>query len=471
MAGHMADAPPDAPAEERVDARLLIPGRRPLTIGLVVVITAIAFEALAVSTAMPSVSADLDGHHLYGWAFSAFMLANLVGITLGGPTADRIGPTRPALIGLVLFGAGLLVSGFAPTMELVVLGRFIAGVGSGAVFSTAYVVIGLGYPPAARARLFAVLSSAWVIPSLIGPVLAGTIADTIGWRWVFLGLAPVMALDAVLILPAMRRIKINPDAEHAPLPVLNATRLVVGAGLLVAGFSSRQVPVAIALVAVGIALGLNAYRRLVPPGTLRARGALPAAIALRGFLSFAFFTFDGFLPLTLTDLRGQSTSVAGLALTSAGVSWAGGSWIQERKGARWGRRRTAFSGATALAAGIAIASTVLIDWMPVAIAPIGWCVAGLGMGLAYPTTSLVVLDEAPPSGVGKASSALHLTDMLGVALGTGLAGAALAFALAAEWGKQRGIEIVDGMTLVVAVIAVIVTRRLPAPQQSRAVAE
>lgn len=458
---------------DTADARLLIPGRRPLTIGLVVIITAIAFEALAVSTALPVVSRDLDGHRLYGWAFSAFMLANLLGISLGGPTSDRVGPARPALAGLVLFGAGLLVSGFASTMVVVVIGRFIAGLGSGAVFSTAYVVVGLGYPTAARARLFAVMSSAWVVPSLIGPVLAGVVADNIGWRWVFLALVPLMAVEAALILPAMRRLRPDADdaGEHLPLPLLDAVRVTAGAGLLVAGFSSRQLPLGVALVTIGIVLGFNAYRRLVPPGTLRARGPLPAAIALRGILAFAFFTFDGFLPLTLTDLRGQSPAVAGLTLTTAGVAWAGGSWTQARRGGRWGRRRTASLGAIAITVGIVLTATVLIDAVPIAMALIGWAVAGFGMGLAYPTTGLVVLDEAPAGRVGAASSALQLTDVLGVALGTGLGGAALAFALAAEWGKQRGIEIVDAMTLFVALLALAVTTRLPSAHKAGEPAE
>lgn len=451
----------DAPAP--VDAQLLIPGRRPLTIGLVLVVTAIAFEALAVATALPVVSKDLGGLRLYGWAFSGFMLANLVGITLGGPAADRIGPAKPAAIGLVLFGSGLLISGFAPTMLLVVVGRFVAGLGSGAVFSTAYVVVGLGYPDAARARLFAVMSTAWVLPSLIGPVLAGTIAEHLGWRWVFLGLAPLMALDAALILPAMRAIKpdTSPDAEHLPLPVLDAVRLTVGAGTLLAGLTSRSLITAAALSAIGAALAVNPFRRLTPRGTLRAKGPLPAAVALRGLLAFAFFTFDGFLPLTLTSLRGQSPTEAGLALTAGGISWTTGSWVQERNGARWGRRRTATTGAALIALGIVVASGILVDDLPAALAPIGWCIAGLGMGLCYPTTSLVVLDHAPEGRVGASTSALQLTDVLGVAVGTGTAGAILAFAVAEDWGRRRGIELIDAMTLVVAALAILTATRLP----------
>lgn len=458
----MVDAAETRAGDE--DARLLAPGRRPLTIGLVLVITAIAFEALAVSTALPVVADDLNGVRLYGWAFSGFMLANLLGITMGGPLSDRIGPARPALAGLILFGTGLLVSGFATSMFMVVVGRVVAGIGAGAAVSIAYVVIGLGYPEHARARLFAVISSAWVLPSLLGPLAAAAIANTFGWRWVFLGLAPLMVVDAALILPAMaglsKRHAADAPKERRPLPVLDATRLALGAGLVVGGLSSRQAPVAAGLVALGALLAVNPFRRLVPPGTLQARGALPAAVAMRGVLAFSFFTFDGFLPLTLTSIRGTSETTAGLALTAGGVSWAAGSWLQERVGGAWGRRRTATTGASLIVVGIGVASAVLSDAVHVAIAPTGWCIAGLGMGLCYPTTGLVVLDEAEEGRIGAASSALQLSDVLGVALGTGLAGAIVAFALAADWGQRRGLELVDAMAMAVAILGIWVTRRL-----------
>lgn len=452
-----------SPPEPVVDAGLLVPGRRPLTIGLVLIITAVAFEALAVSTALPVVADELDGVRLYGWAFSGFMLANLVGITLGGPLADRVGPRKPMLVGLALFSAGLLVSGFAPTMLVVVLGRLIAGAGSGAVVSTVYVVIGLGYPQAARARLFAVVSSAWVLPALFGPVLAGAMAESwLTWRSVFLVLAPLMVLDAALVIPGLRGIPGPSDHEHAKLPVSDAIRLSVGTGVLLAGLGSSRAEVAAPLAIVGVIVAWRPLLRLLPPGTLRACGALPTAVAMRGLLGFAFFTFDAFLPLTLTSLRGQSATRAGLSLTAAGLSWATGSWVCERRGARWGRRRTVMTGVSLILVGMAVSATVLWSSVPVVIAPIGWLAAGLGMGLCYPTFSLIVLEEAPEGRVGSASSALMLCDMLGVAVGTGLAGAAVALSVAADWGTRPGIEAADAMTIAVCLLALMVARRLPA---------
>jgi len=95
---------------------------RGLTVGLVLNVTFVAFEALAVATIMPLVANDLGGIELYGWVFSAFLLANLVGIVVAGEFADRFGPATPFGVGLALFSIGLLIGGLAPSMPVLVAG-------------------------------------------------------------------------------------------------------------------------------------------------------------------------------------------------------------------------------------------------------------------------------------------------------------------------------------------------------------
>ena len=142
-------------------------------VGLVLVITLIGFEAMAIATVMPRVSRELHGIRLYGWVFSAFLLASLLGIVLGGRLADRHGPARPFVLGLVLFSAGLVLGGLAPSMPVLVFARAVQGLGAGAIPTVIYVVIGRAYPPVLQPRMFAVLSSAWVLPALIGPMDSG----------------------------------------------------------------------------------------------------------------------------------------------------------------------------------------------------------------------------------------------------------------------------------------------------------
>ena len=89
---------------------------------------------------------------------------------------------------------------------LLVVARVVQGLGAGTVPAVAYACIGRSYPPSARPRMFAVLSTAWVVPALVGPALAGVVARGLGWRWVFLGLLPLVAIAAVMTLPALFRI-------------------------------------------------------------------------------------------------------------------------------------------------------------------------------------------------------------------------------------------------------------------------
>src|ERR1700722_8286209 len=191
---------------------LMAPQRRALTVGLVLTITFVASEALAVVTVMPVVARDLGGLRLYGWVFSGFMLGSVVGIVAAGREADRRGPALPFVAGLVLFGAGLLTAGLAPSMIVLVPGRALQGVGAGAVPAVAYASIGRSLAGPYRARMMAVLSTAWVAPGLAGPAVAAEVAHAFGWRWVFLGLLPVVAVTGSVAVPAL--IRLGPPGAH-----------------------------------------------------------------------------------------------------------------------------------------------------------------------------------------------------------------------------------------------------------------
>ncbi|MDP9074675.1 MAG: MFS transporter, partial [Actinomycetota bacterium] len=185
---------------------LWAPERRALSVGLVMTITVIASEALSVVTIMPLVARDLGGLRLYGWVFSAFMLTSMVGIVAAGRQADRRGPAQPYIAGLVLFGAGLVVAGLAPNMLVLVLGRALQGLGAGAIPAVAYVAIGRSLPDRVRPRMMAVLATAWVLPGLFGPAISAEVARQLSWRWVFLGLVPLVVVAGPIALPALVRL-------------------------------------------------------------------------------------------------------------------------------------------------------------------------------------------------------------------------------------------------------------------------
>ncbi|MEX2183640.1 MAG: MFS transporter [Chloroflexota bacterium] len=427
-------------AQEHASDGLWSPRYRNLTVGLILTITLVAFEALAVSTVMPIVARELGDLELYGWVFTAFMLGSFIGIVVSGGVIDRRGLGRPFVAGIALFVVGLVIAGLAPSMSILVVARFLQGLGAGAIPPIAYVAIGRCLPERLRPVMFATLSTAWVMPGVIGPAIAGIVGESIGWRFVFIGLLPLIAVAAVIAFPAVRRVG-GPGAAAAAEAAASASfrrrlplalLVAVGAGLFLAGLSSGEVLVLGGLVVAGLVVGLPALRGLTPPGTLRLSRGLPAAVMMRGILTFTFFAVDAYVALTLVDWRGLSAVEAGISLTAATLAWAGGSWIQARLAQRYPPDRFVRAGLIVVVIGLASFGIVLVPEASPWLAVPTFGIAGLGMGLAYAPLTLIVLREAPRGEQGSASAALSLTDSLGTALGTGVTGALVAAAVRAE---------------------------------------
>jgi MFS family permease len=438
------------------------PQHRRLTLGLILITLGPAFEGLAVATILPRIVANLGGLSFYGWSFSAYMLATIVGLIMAGAEADRKGPALPFIIGVSLFVLGLILAGTASSMITFVLSRGVQGFGAGIIASVAYVCVGRGYPEEVKPRMIAVLSSAWVVPGLIGPALAGIVADFVGWRWVFLGLVAVLPLATVLVLPALKKLALSTASGSWNLyRLLAAVGLVIGAGMTLTGLAVQSIPVAIVLTLSGLVVGILSLHRILPAGTLKAKAGLPAAIATMGFLSLAYFGGEAFLPLTLISIRGQNTLIAGVALTAATLTWAAGSWVQAKLAPRQGRRLLVTAGLLLIALGLAGITCVLIPGIPVVVAVVAWGVGGLGMGLAYSTISLVVLETAPINQEGSATSSMELSSVLGSALGTGLGGVIIGFAAAAGGSPSSGIAVVDILVIAVTGLSILTAVRLP----------
>ncbi len=454
-------------APHRTDG-LWSPQRRSLTIGLVLTITLVAFEALAISTIMPRVARELDGLQLYGWVFTSFLLGSLIGIVVVGGAIDRRGLAVPFGLGLALFAIGLLVGGLAPSMPVLVAARFVQGLGGGTVPPIAYVAIGRSLPETLRARMFATMSTAWVLPGVIGPAIAGAVGEWVGWRAVFLGLLPLIGLVGGMTLGALRAVEDAPGDRTADGMPANVGRsrlrlailVSLGVGLVTVGLTVPELAVAVSLSLLGAVVGMFALRRLTPPGTLAARPILPAAVLLRGLLTFMFFGVDVFVALVLVSWRGRSLTESGIALTATTVLWTAGSWVQARNSTRWPTYRFVQAGfATALLglAGFMIVLRQDVSWL---VGIPTFALAGFGMGLGYSPLALIVLREAAPEAQGAASSALSLTDSVGTALGTGIAGAIVAASVRTNGEPVPGLAIAFAVSLAVGLGGLLLTGRL-----------
>ncbi|WP_262106499.1 MFS transporter [Arthrobacter sp. Marseille-P9274] len=442
---------------ELAPAPLLSKTYRATTAGIFALAFLFAFEAIAVATVMPVVGRELDGLPLYAIAFSAPLAVGVVATAMAGRWIDARGPGPALRIGVGLFVAGLIAAALAPTMPVFLVGRGIQGFGSGLAGVGLYVLIARAYPEGMRARAFTVLTSGWVLPALAGPAIAGLINDLVGWRWVFGG-APLFAVVAYFALaPALRSTR--QEGAWKNDGGRTAWAAMVAAGILGVAFAGQQsLDWWVMLAAASVAAVLLAAPRLLPKGTWLFRRGLPAVISARGLVGAGFFGAEVYLPLALVEHRGFTPTEAGLLLTTSAVAWFSGSWLAANLPFLAGKVMRVRLGAGLLAAGVGLSVLSLNAQVPVAVVVVGWALAGLGIGMAFSTLSVLLLDHSADGEEGTNSSALQINDA--VAQSLWLALGSIAFAALLPVAPLWGFITAFGGSFAIALLALLLTRRL-----------
>ncbi|MFI6682673.1 MFS transporter [Streptomyces sp. NPDC050485] len=419
---------------------------RALSFGIITVVLLIAFEATAVGTAMPVAARELDGVSRYAFAFSAYFTTSLFGMVVAGQWADRRGPLGALAVGMSAFAAGLLLSGTALNMWTFIAGRAVQGLGGGLVIVALYVVVGRAYPGRLQPTIMAAFAAGWVVPSVVGPLLAGTVTEQLGWRWVFIGIPVLVVFPLALALPATRRMAAGPADPSAPVAPFDRRRIrlalgvSIGAGLLqYAGQELRWLSLIPGAVGAALLVPAVAGRRgLLPRGTWRAARGLPSVVLLRGFAAGSFIAAESFVPLMLVSQRGLTPTMAGLSLAVGGATWALGSYVQSRPRLEAYRERLMVAGMVLVALAIAAAPSVLVAAVPVWVVGVAWGVGCFGMGVVIASTSVLLLKLSPPQEAGANSAALQISDGLSNVLLLAAGGAAFAALGGGEPGAHAG---------------------------------
>jgi MFS family permease len=176
-----------SPASSATVTRPTLREHLALSVGTVAMVTLTAFADRAVGTALPSIVRDLDALASFGLANAGPAASFLVTLAFAGAWADRRGPLPVLRTGVVAFGLAQLLVALAPTIAVVILGRLLSGIGEALVDVSLIVLVAKAIPSELRPRIFSLVSAAWVLPSVVGPVVTGVVTEQLGWRWVFLG--------------------------------------------------------------------------------------------------------------------------------------------------------------------------------------------------------------------------------------------------------------------------------------------
>ncbi|TMG98388.1 MAG: MFS transporter, partial [Betaproteobacteria bacterium] len=217
-------------------------------------------DQYVVNTSMPRVLAELGQPVLYAWVTAAFILAQIVGMSLAGAWRDRAGLLTPFLVGVSVFGAGSLLCANASSMLMLVVARGFQGLGGGALVVLSYATVA-HYSEVLRIRMYSLISTLWGVVALGGPLLGGAITDFAGWRWVFLINLPVCVVAAAIGLRGLAG-SVPADRSRA-VPVLRSLLLALTVGAFVAA-PSAEMPITLVLIACAIPLGwayLNQERK------------------------------------------------------------------------------------------------------------------------------------------------------------------------------------------------------------------
>jgi len=398
------------------------------------VIFLFAIDATIVSTAMPTIVGRLGGLELYGWVFSIYMLTSALATPLFGKLADLFGRRNLMLAGIGVFVIGSTLCGAAQSMEMLVAFRAIQGVGGGAIYALAFIIVGIIYTAEMRAKMQGIISSIWGLASILGPLAGGLIVEHTTWRWAFFVNIPITAVAILLILAglgeetAQRR---APKLDWRGAATLLLALLLLFYALARSAHSAEALNVksaglialAMAILAVFISIERRAEEPLIPSDLFQLK-LFRTCAAVATLASMGVFGAVSYLPLYLQGVLGFSASQAGVVLLVLSLAWTAGSLLAGPWINRHGYRTVTATGMSLLAIGFGLFFFVSETARILFVFASGIAI-GIGMGLANLTTLVAAQSGVWPRRIGVATSTIMLFRTFGGAFSVSLMGTVL----------------------------------------------
>lgn len=418
---------------------ITIKQRRAITGGVMLAMFLAALDATVVSTAMPTVIAQLGGFEVYSWVFSAYMLTSTVTVPIWGKLSDLYGRKRFFLLGIGLFVLGSMLAGQSNSMAMLIATRALQGLGAGALFPLSITIIGDLYSLEQRARMQGLFSGIWGFASVIGPITGGFLTDALSWRWVFYVNLPIGIAAALVVAWTMHESR-HPKAQ-VKIDYLGALSLTVSMTLLLLsllrggqlGWSDPGVALmmfaSLILLLFFVWWEHKAAEPLLPLSLFQNR--IFTAVAISGlFVGMAMFGTITFLPLFVQAVLGTSATEAGSSLTPFMLAWVVSSAIGGRLLLRIGYRRTVFIGMGMLMTGFILFTTFTAS-VTRAFVLTAVAFAGAGMGLIIVSLLLAVQNSVSKRQLGIATSATVFTRSIGGTIGVAVLGTVMTLGMQA----------------------------------------
>lgn len=414
---------------------------RPATVvALLLALFMAAMEMTVVSTAMPTVVAELGGALHYAWVFTAYMLTSTVTVPIYGKLADLHGRKPVMLVAMALFLVGSMASGQARTMGQLVAFRAVQGIGAGGMQPMALTIVGDIFKIEERAKMQGVFGAVWAIAGLAGPLLGGVIVATLSWRWVFYVNVPFGLLSAAVLTFALVE---DVEKRKHKLDIAGALTLTAAVVALLLGTDGELpwllLPASVALTALFLWIEARAAEPILPLG-LFAQRILATSSALSALSGGSMLGLVTFVPLYAQGVLGASPTEAGSTIAAMAVTWPIASAVTGRLIVRVGFRPLVRLGYFFVAAAAVGLTFAMISGASLTTLRIGSAILGIGMGTANTPLVIAVQTSVGFSQRGVATSSTMFFRNIGGTVGVGAMGVVLARTLLASAARQAGGE-------------------------------
>lgn len=413
-------------------------------IGIMIGLFLGALDQTIVGTAMPKILQDLNGLNLYSWVVTAYLLMSTSMIPIYGKLSDLYGRKVIILVGIGVFLLGSGLSGQSRSMTELIVFRGIQGLGSAALFSSAFTVIADLFPPAERGKYQGLFGAVFGISSIIGPWLGGLLTDNLSWRWVFYVNIPIGIAAALLIILEMPRLRHDSKAKVS-IDWAGAAALLVGIVPLLLALSlggvelpwaSWQILGLFALGAAGIAVFIlietRASEPIIPFDLFRNRTYVVASASSLLIAGIAFFGAVIFLPIFMVVVVGVSSSQAGLTVTPLTLGVVVGSFVSGQLVSRLKRYKAlVLIGIFLTFIGYALMQLIRVDTTQTQMT-LHMIILGLGIGPALPIFPLAIQNSVKPHELGTATSSSQFFRQIGSTIGVAVFGTILTTVLTAR---------------------------------------
>ncbi len=418
-----------------------------LTMSLGVLVAQI--DTSVVNLAVKHIGADFNvGINVLQWVVDAYNLVYASLLLTAGTLADLYGRRRIFAVGMVLFGVGSLMCGFAPNALTLVTGRAVAGLGAALEVPTSLAILTVAYPDTKkRTHALGFWASCNGLAFIIGPTVGGMLVDAVGWRSIFLLAIPLCALALVLTRTSVPESK---DPKHRSLDLPGQMLAVTALGALSRaviegprwGWLSSASIAAFAISIVAAAWFLRQQARtkdaLVPLHMLKDRIVAACLVVAIG-MTFGMYAMLFLTPLYLQIGRGASALVAGLELLPMSLAFVIVSQLSGKIANALGPRIPMTTGMAMMGAGLFVLALIPINDSLVLIES-ALLIIGCGLGLNTGPLNAVAVANVPAARSGTVSGLVNTARMVGATLGVAVLGAAFAmFAGAIGAGVAAGL--------------------------------